>query len=106
MFCVISDTAISLSPIADPQLIIEGRLLSLEGRYADAALDREIPLPYGTLVQFQTSETLYLGAVESASKEAATNRVRVLIEHSVDLAKAAAVRRLWNADGATSSSDC
>jgi hypothetical protein len=98
MFSVISETAISLSAIADPQLNIEGRLLSLEGRYAEATLDGEVALPRGSLVQFQTSETLYLGSVESVSKEAGTNRVRVLIEHSVDLEKAAAVRRLWNAD--------
>ena len=101
MFSVISETAISLNSIADPRLKIEGRLLSLEGRHAEAALDGEITFSNGTLVQFQTSETLYLGAVESASKEAGTHRVRVLIEHSVDLAKAAAVRRLWNADGGT-----
>lgn len=97
MFTVISETGISLSSIADPHLTIEGRLLSLEGRYAEAALEGETTLAHGTLVQFQTSDTLYLGAVESASKEAGGNRVRVLIEHSVDLAKAAAVRRLWNA---------
>lgn len=98
MFSVISETAISLSSIADPQLTIEGRLLSVEGRHAEAALDGKTVLKRGTLVQFQTSETLYLGEVESTTKEAGTNRVRVLIEHSVDLAKAAAVRRLWNAD--------
>jgi hypothetical protein len=98
MFSVISETAIVLSPIADPQLTIEGRLLSLEGRHAETALDGEIKLPHGTLVRFQTTDTLYLGAVESAAKESGANRVRVLIEHSVDLAKAAAVRRLWNAD--------
>jgi hypothetical protein len=101
MFSVLSETGISLNCIADPQLTIEGRLLSLEGRHAEAALDGEIALPCGTLVRFQTSETLYLGAVESAAKEAGLIRVRVLIEHSVDLEKAAAVRRLWNADGGT-----
>src|ERR1700689_1505155 len=101
MFSVLPETGISLSSIADPQLTIEGRLLSFEGRHAEAALDGEITLPCGTLVQFQTSEILYLGAVESAAKESGINRVRVLIEHSVDLAKAAAVRRLWNADTQT-----
>lgn len=97
---MISETGISLSPIADPELIIPGRLLSLEGRYAEATLDGDILLNRGALVRFQTSETLYLGQIESAGSEAGTNHIRVLIEHSVDLERAAAVRRLWNSDGA------
>ena len=79
---------------------MEGRLLSIEGRYAEAALDSENLLARGSLVEFQTSETLYLGEIESGWSDAGTNRIRVLIEHSLDLDKAAAIRRLWNADNA------
>jgi hypothetical protein len=101
MFCVISETGISLSSIADPKSTIQGRLLSLDGRYAEASFDTAAPLTRGTLVQFQTSDTLYLGEIETGWKEADANRVRVLIEHSVDLERAAVIRRLWNTDGCT-----
>jgi hypothetical protein len=97
---VVSGTVISLASIADPQLTIEGRLLSLEGRYAEATLDGETLLSQGALVQFQTSETLYLGEIESGWTEAGANHIRVLIEHSVDLERAAQIRRLWNAESA------
>jgi hypothetical protein len=96
MTSVISGTEISLASIADPHLTVGGKLLSIEGKYAEAALDGDTLLSAGSLVQFQTPETLYLGAIESGWTEADTNHIRVLIEHSVDLARAAAIRRLWN----------
>ena len=80
--------------MADPQLSLPGRLLALEGRYAAIALDAEAPFGPGTLVQFQSADTLYLGEIESASDR----RLRVLIEHSVNLERAASIRRLWNTD--------
>jgi hypothetical protein len=91
---VISQTAISLASMADPHLSLPGRLISLEGRYAEVALDAEAPLDPGTLVQLKSAETLYLGEIECAGG----TRLRVLIEHSVNLDRAAAIRRLWNTD--------
>lgn len=91
---MISETAISLASMADPHLSLPGRLLALDGRYAAVALDAEAPFGPGTLVQFQSAETLYLGVIESAGDR----RLRVLIEHSVNLERAAAIRRLWNTD--------
>ena len=78
----------------DPHRSFPGRLLSLEGRYAEVALDGEASLGPGTLVQFQSAETLYLGEVESGSDR----RLLVLVEHSVNLERAASIRRLWNTD--------
>lgn len=98
MTSVTSETRISLVSIAEPQCAIPGRLLSLEGCYAEASLDGETPLGRGSLVEFQTPETLYLGEVESGWTESGNNHIRVLIEHSVDLGKAAAISRLWNTD--------
>jgi hypothetical protein len=98
MASVTSGTAISLVSIADPQLTIQGRVLSLEGGYAEASLNGKTLLSWGSLVEFQTSKTLYLGEVESGWTEAGTNHIRVLIEHSVDLERAAAISRLWNTD--------
>ncbi len=91
---MISETAISLAFLADPHLSHPGRLLSLEGRYADVELDEESACGPSGLVQFQSAETLYLGEIESAD----ARRLRVLIEHSVNLDRAAAIRRLWNTD--------
>jgi hypothetical protein len=82
--------------MADPKVSHQGRLLSHEGRYAEVVLDAE--LRPGSLVQFQSTETLYLGAIESGWTEAGAHRLRVLIEHSVNLERAAAIRRLWNTD--------
>ncbi|MGA3185491.1 MAG: hypothetical protein ABSF22_00140 [Bryobacteraceae bacterium] len=98
MTSVTSGSAISLVSIAEPQVAIQGRLLSLEGKYAEASLDGETQLSRGSLVEFQDSSTQYLGEVESGWTEAGTNRIRVLIEHTVDMEKAAAIRRLWNTD--------
>jgi hypothetical protein len=98
MACVTPGTRISLLSIADPESAIQGRLLSLEGGYAEASLDGETLLSRGSLVEFQTSQTLYLGEVESGWTEGGTSHIRVLIEHSVDLERAAAISRLWNTD--------
>ena len=80
--------------MADPHRSFPGMLLSLEGRYAEVALDAEAALGPGTLVQFQSAETLYLGEIESLRDR----RLRVLVEQSVNLERAAAIRRLWNTD--------
>lgn len=98
MTSVISGTEISLTSMADPQLTIEGRLLSVEGQYAEVSLDGETLLSRGSLVQFQTSRTMFLGEIESGWTVGGSNHIRVLIEHSVDLERAAAIRRLWNTD--------
>lgn len=98
MASVISETEISLASMADPHLILRGKLQSLEGKYAEAALDGETLLSRGSLVQFQTADTLYLGEIESGWTESGRHHIRVLIEHSVDLQRAAAIRQLWNAD--------
>ena len=96
MATVNSQMEISLASIADPHVTLRGMLLSLKGRYADAALDGECTLRVGTLVQFRTPETIYLGEIEAIWTEQGAQRIRVLIEHTLDLERAAAIRRLWN----------
>lgn len=91
---MISGTEISLAPLAAPHVAIPGKLLSLGGRYAELTLESDTPLSPGSLVQFQTQQMLYLGEIESGSPE----KLRVLIEHSVDLERAGAIRRLWHTD--------
>ncbi len=100
MFLVLPGTGISLASIADPEVIVPGRLSSIEGRYAELSLDSEVSFARGSLVQFQTPNTLYLGEIESGWTDPAGSHVRVLIEHFVDLERAAAIRRLWTPEGA------
>jgi hypothetical protein len=98
MASVSSGTEISLASISDPHVTLPGVLVSFEGRYANVSLNQATPLHQGSLVQFQTSQTLYLGEIESGWTEEGFQRLRILIEHSVDLERAAAIRRLWNTD--------
>jgi len=96
MTSVVSEIDITLASVADPHLTVRGKLVSIEGKYAEAALEGTTLLSAGALVQFQTAETLYLGAVESGWTDAGINHIRVFVEHSVDLARAAAIRHFWN----------
>jgi hypothetical protein len=91
-------TSVTLTSMANPHVTVEGKLLNLEGRYAEVAVDGESPFNQGSLVQFQTLNQLYLGEIESGWAKPDGHYVRVLIEHSVDLERAAAIRRLWNTD--------
>lgn len=98
MASVNSGTEISLATIADPPLIIQARLLSIDGRCAELDIDGEPSLSHGALVQFQTPDTLYLGEIQPPRNGAGGNQIRVHIEHSVNLERARAIRRLWNTD--------
>jgi len=66
MTSVVSEIDITLASVADPHLTVRGKLVSIEGKYAEAALEGTTLLSAGALVQFQTAETLYLGAVDPA----------------------------------------
>jgi hypothetical protein len=87
-------SVISFAPISDPYQSIQGQLLCIEGRFAELALDETSPLARGALVQFQTPETLYMGEIESSND----GKIRVLIEHSVNLERASYIRRLWHTE--------
>jgi hypothetical protein len=93
MISVTPGTETTLASITDPALTIQATILSADGRYAELALHSGAPLSPGTLIQFQSLETLYLGEIESQPEP---DRARILIEHSIDLERAAAIRRLWN----------
>ena len=65
MISVTPGTETTLAPITDPALTIQATILSADGRYAELALHSGAPLSPGTLIQFQSLETLYLGEIES-----------------------------------------
>ena len=95
MTCVTPGTELSVASLTASPLTIQATMLSHEGRFAELAISEDNPLRPGDLVRFQTPTTLYLGEIES---EPETNRIRVLLEHSVDLTRATAIRRHWNTD--------
>jgi hypothetical protein len=70
----------------------------MAGRYIELSLDGQAPPAIGSLVEFQDSGTLYLGEIQDGWVKSGAHHVRVLIEHSVDLERAGAIRRLWNTD--------
>jgi len=89
---------ISLAVIKRPETRSSGRLVAIEGRCAEVAVEGPHPIGRGTLVEFETKETLYLGEVESSEVRDAEQRLRVNVEHSLDLEKAAWIQKLWNAN--------
>jgi len=95
MTCVTPGTGIFLQSITEPKFSVPATMLSHQGRYAELAIEQENPLGPGSLIQFQTPSTLYLGEIESKTQE---THFRILIDHSIDLERASAIRRLWNTD--------
>jgi hypothetical protein len=95
MTCVTPGTELSLASLVAPPLTLQATMLSHEGRCAELQICEDNPLRPGDLVRFQTSTTLYLGEIQS---EPEANRIRVVLEHSVDLTRASAIRRIWNTD--------
>jgi hypothetical protein len=89
---------ISLAVIKRPETRSPGRLVAMDGRCAEVAVEGPHPIGRGTLVEFETKETLYLGEVESSEVRDAEQRLRVDVEHSLDLEKAAWIQKLWNAN--------
>jgi hypothetical protein len=73
-------------------------LVGIEGRFAELAVEGPDPIGRGALVEFETKETLYLGEVESSEAGDTEQRLRVNVEHSLDLEKAAWIQKLWNAN--------
>jgi hypothetical protein len=103
MISVGSGTEILFASIAGPQsaspaAALPATLVAFDGKYAEVSLRGATELSQGSLVKIQTSEILYLGEIESGWTEDGNSHMRILIEHSVDLARAASIRQLWNAN--------
>jgi hypothetical protein len=90
--------SITLAVVKRPETRCPGRLVGIEGRFAELAVEGRHPIGRGALVEFETKETLYLGQVESSEAGDTEQRLRVNVEHSLDLEKAAWIQKLWNAN--------
>jgi hypothetical protein len=87
---------ISLAVVQRPETRSPGRLLEIEGAWARLTVESPKPIGAGDLVEFETEEMLYLGEVESTDSSGAEQQLRVHLEHTLDLDKAAWIQKLWN----------
>jgi len=87
---------ISLAVVQKPETRSQGRLLEIEGPWAKLAVEGRNRLRPGDLVEFETGETLYLGEVEISEVVEGEQRLKVHLEHSLDLEKTAWIQKLWN----------
>lgn len=76
-----------------------GELLSSGPDWTEFELtDGGAPIPGGTPVEVQTSQTIYLGLVESVEIRGTRQRLRVRVYHWLALEDIASVQKLWSQD--------
>ena len=74
-----------------------GELVSSGPGWADLELtDGGAPILPGTLVGFQTSETIYLGHVESGGNSVKGHHLRVRIDHFLSLQDVSSIQKVWS----------
>ena len=86
-----SGEQISLTILGEELSPQPGSLISVEAAMAEIRTEAAHEIAANSLVQFETARTLYLGQVLSSGAGA----LRVRIEHTLDLERAAAIHRLW-----------
>ncbi|HEY2842783.1 MAG TPA: hypothetical protein VGJ09_04000 [Bryobacteraceae bacterium] len=62
--------------------------------------DGGAPVPEGTPVGLETSETIYLGHVERGEIQGNSQRVRILFNHTLALKEVQAIQKLWGSEQA------
>ena len=76
-----------------------GELLIAGPDWAELELtDGGAPIPEGTPVGVQTSETMYLGLVASGEIQGSSQRLRVRVYHWLALEDIASIQKLWSQD--------
>jgi len=74
-----------------------GSLISADPDWAELELtDGGAPIAGGALVGLQTSQTIYLGHVQSSETLANGQRLRVRIDHWLALQDVSAIQKLWS----------
>lgn len=92
-----SDGRVSLRDLSQPESAERnGDLVSCGPNWAEVELsDPGAPIPAGTLVGFQTSQTIYVGHVDT---ESSGQRLRVRIDHWLAVEDVSTIQRLWSQD--------
>ena len=88
------DGRVALRDLSQPETTERnGDLVSSGNGWAEIELrDGGPPVHSGTPVELQTSQTIYLGHVESGE----IPRVRVRVDHSLAVDDVLSIRKLWN----------
>ena len=74
-----------------------GSLISADVDWAELELtDGGAPISGGSLVGVQTSQTIYVGHVESAETSGNSQRLRVRVDHWLALQDVSAIQKLWS----------
>ena len=92
-----ADEKITLAALGLPQRHA-GHLVSLRGLAAELQMDDPPSMSPGTLVEFQTGQTLWLGEVQPSTESTGENALCIRVEHSLDLEKLAWIQKRWNAE--------
>lgn len=89
---------LSQPDISQPQsLERNGEIVSSGSGWTEIELlNGSTTIPAGTLVGFETSETIYLGVVETAEIRDSRPRLRVRIDHSLTRQDVSSIQQLWS----------
>ena len=74
-----------------------GHLISADSVWADLEVaDGGEPVSSGSMLGIQTSETIYLGRVESGEIQGKGQRLRIRIHHWLALQDVSSIQKLWS----------
>ena len=74
-----------------------GNLISASFAWAELEVtDGGAPISGGTLVELHTSQTIYLGRVESGETLGKNQRLRVRVDHWLALQDVSSIQKLWS----------
>ncbi len=74
-----------------------GNLVSASPAWAELEMtDGGAPISSGTLVELQTSQTIYLGRVDSGETLGKSQRLRVRVDHWLALQDISSIQKLWS----------
>ena len=92
------DAVVALRDLSQPETAGRiGNLISASVDWAELELtDGGAPVPGGTLVELQTSETIYLGRVEKGETVGKDQRLRVRVDHWLALQDVSSIQKLWS----------
>ena len=90
------DDRVALRDLSQPEITERnGELISSGNGWAEIEFKDGGPTVHsGTPVELQTDQSIYLGHVESGEVQ----RLRVRVDHSLDVQDVLAIQKLWNPD--------
>jgi len=95
---MVDDPLVVLRDLSQPEGTERtGNLVSASLDWAELEVaDGGAPISRGTLVEFQTSQTIYLGHVESGETLEKNQRLRIRVDHWLALRDVSSIQKLWS----------